>query len=113
MATTTSMNLAGRQPRVVSAMSNGVLWVAVALGLLLLGVVVVGFRTRFAKKEQTGAGDNGRNGGARCGAEQQNGGTESSRDNASQLAGREWPESSRLRLARVLCKRPAMQLLVR
>jgi type IV secretion system protein VirB10 len=52
MATTTSMNLAGRQPRVVSAMSNGVLWVAVALGLLLLGAVVVGFRTRFAKKEQ-------------------------------------------------------------
>ena len=52
MATTTSMNLAGRQPRVVRAMSNGVLWVAVALGLLLLGAVVVGFRTRFAKKEQ-------------------------------------------------------------
>jgi type IV secretion system protein VirB10 len=52
MAATTSMNLAGRQPRVVSAMSNGVLWVAVALGLLLLGAVVVGFRTRFAKKEQ-------------------------------------------------------------
>jgi type IV secretion system protein VirB10 len=49
---TTSLNLGGRQPRVVSAMSSGVLWVAVALGLLLVGAVVLGFRTRFAKKEQ-------------------------------------------------------------
>ena len=52
MATSTnSLNLAGRKPQVISAMSNGIVWVGVALLALLVGVVIMGFRTRILKKQ--------------------------------------------------------------
>jgi hypothetical protein len=49
MATANTIDMAGRKPQVVSAMSNGIVWVGCALCVLLLGVVIVGFRTRILK----------------------------------------------------------------
>jgi type IV secretory pathway VirB10-like protein len=51
MATANTIDMAGRKPQVVSAMSNGIVWVGCALCVLLLGVVIVGFRTRILKKQ--------------------------------------------------------------
>ena len=54
MATATdsgSMNLAGRRPRIVSAMSNNIVWLFALLAVLFVVVVVQGFRARFQKKE--------------------------------------------------------------
>jgi len=47
-----TVNLAGRRPQVVSPMGNGIVWLAVALVVLFVGVVILGFRTRIKKKEQ-------------------------------------------------------------
>ena len=47
-----TVNMAGRRPQVVSPMGNGIVWLAVALVVLFVGVVILGFRTRFKKKEQ-------------------------------------------------------------
>jgi len=51
MATANSMNLGGRKPHVVSAMSNGIVYVGVALAVVLVAVVIIGFRTRILKKQ--------------------------------------------------------------
>jgi bifunctional non-homologous end joining protein LigD len=47
-----TVNLAGRRPQVVSPMGNGIVWLAIALVVLFVGVVILGFRTRLKKKEQ-------------------------------------------------------------
>jgi type IV secretion system protein VirB10 len=47
-----TLNLAGRRPQVVSSMGNGIVWLAIALVILFIGVVILGFRTRLKKKEQ-------------------------------------------------------------
>ena len=51
MATANSINMAGRQPKVVSPMSNGIVWLGGALTVLLVVVVIIGFRTRILKKQ--------------------------------------------------------------
>ncbi len=46
------INLEGRRPQVVSPMGNGVIWLFAALAVLFVGVVILGFRTRFKKKQE-------------------------------------------------------------
>jgi type IV secretion system protein VirB10 len=51
MATANTMNLAGRRPQIVSAMSNGIVWLGAGLAVLLVIVIILGFRTRIQKKQ--------------------------------------------------------------